>query len=413
EVEDKIKKLEVELYANTKTRPDTSLRSPSFNSVAWNSNGKSLLLVLLIKWVIFGKSNLTLRFSFYVLSDESEEVEDKIKKLEVELYANTKTRPDTSLRSPSFNSVAWNSNMKSLLLALLIKWVIFGKSNLTLSFYVLSDESEEVEDKIKKLEVELYANTKTRPGTSLRSPSFNSVAWNSNGKSLLLALLIKWVIFGKSNLTLSFYVLSDESEEVEDKIKKLEVELYANTKTRPGLLPSFNRSFNSVAWNSNGKSLLLALLIKWVIFGKSNLTLSFYVLSDESEEVEDKIKKLEVELYANTKTRPGTSLRSPSFNSVAWNSNGKSLLLALLIKWVIFGKSNLTLSFYVLSDESEEVEEKIKKLEVELYANTKTRPGTSLRSPSFNSVAWNSNGKSLLLALLIKWVIFGKSNLTL
>ncbi|CAG7887964.1 unnamed protein product, partial [Brassica rapa] len=27
---------------------------------------------------------------------------------------------------------------------------------------------------------------------------------------------------------------------------------------------------------------------------------------------------------------------------------------------------------------------------------------------SFNSVAWNSNGKSLLLALLIKWVIFGK-----
>ncbi|CAN6861104.1 unnamed protein product, partial [Brassica oleracea] len=75
EVEDKIKKLEVELYANTKTRPDTSLRSPylkvvsklvevsilSFNSVAWNSNGKSLLLALLIKWVIFGKSNLTLR----------------------------------------------------------------------------------------------------------------------------------------------------------------------------------------------------------------------------------------------------------------------------------------------------------------------------------------------------------------
>ncbi|CAN6861102.1 unnamed protein product, partial [Brassica oleracea] len=75
--------------------------------------------------------------------------------------------------------------------------------------------------------------------------------------------------------------IDPSDREVEDKIKKLEVELYANTKTRPGtslrsplgLLPSFNRSFNSVAWNSNGKSLLLALLIKWVIFGKSNLTL--------------------------------------------------------------------------------------------------------------------------------------------
>ncbi|CDY52487.1 BnaA01g36040D [Brassica napus] len=87
EVEDKIKKLEVELYANTKTRPGTSLEAVearvmrvlkqnkmSFNSVAWNSNGKSLLLALLIKWVIFGKSNLTLRFSFYVLSNESGDI---------------------------------------------------------------------------------------------------------------------------------------------------------------------------------------------------------------------------------------------------------------------------------------------------------------------------------------------------
>ncbi|CAG7862599.1 unnamed protein product [Brassica rapa] len=79
-------------------------------------------------------------------------------------------------------------------------------------------------------------------------------------------------------------------------------------------------------------------------------------IDPSDREVEDKIKKLEVEIYANTKTRPGTSLEAVearvlrvlkqnkmSFNSVAWNSNGKSLLLALLIKWVIFGKSNLTL----------------------------------------------------------------------